>query len=234
MNDNASKQPILVVLDEKLHAPQPALAKAVLLAQARDVPLVVYVNAYNGVMVRAVGGDRQRLEQVRSSIVKAWEKQLKKQLNELGSPDSTTHLFWEHDDKDALAALIISAQPQLITVHTEHIAGAKRLLFSPRHWRLIRKAPCLVFCVGSASWPASLQVTFAVDTDHVDSDKADKTDRLNNVIVEQGLQLADHLGASYKVVSVIEYPDESLVLLAGDAIPVSLSNASVLREFYRK
>ena len=222
--------PILVVLDPLLDAAQPALEKAVRLAQAKGATLALYVNAYRASVLRSLGADDELLTTTTARLLSAWEARLRVLLDELQAPDAECHLFFEPDDEATLAKLVLNLKPQLAVVHTEALPGISRLALTPRHWALLRKAPCPVLCVSPAPWPARPEITVAVDTEHARG----KPESLDARLVTEGRDLARSLDARLKLVNVVEYPDETLIMLAGDALPVSLSSTRTLREFYRK
>ena len=222
-------QPILVVLDPVIDAPQPALEKAAKLARASDAPLALYINAYRASVLRAIGADDQVLAATTGKLLGAWEDRLRHLLEQLDAPDAESHLFFEPDDEHTLAKLTLSLKPALMVVHTEQLPGLARLAFTPRHWALVRKAPCPVLCVAPTPWGDRPQITVAVDTEH----SRGKPESLDNRLVDQGRHLMQQLDGSVQLVNVVEYPDETLVMLAGDALPVSLSSTESLRDFYR-
>lgn len=221
---------VVVLLDSDINAPQPALEKAILLAHRMGVSLQVYVNAYSAALVRAVGFDKEHLERARDNIMQGWEKQLSRILDELSAPDSSTHIFWEQNESPVLADFIRRTDPALLVLHRVHEPLLKRLLLTPRDWRVIRKAPCPVLCVGEQPWPKVPTVLAAVDPDH----GLDQPDSLNSDIVAAGQSLAKHLNTELKLAHVVEYPNETLIMLAGEAVPVSLANVGSLREHYQQ
>ncbi|PKM22722.1 MAG: universal stress protein [Gammaproteobacteria bacterium HGW-Gammaproteobacteria-14] len=218
---------IVVLLDSDINAPQPALAKAVQIARAKGSLLSVYVNAYSGPLVRAVGSDKAHLERARSQVMAGWEKQLRRMLDKLDAGDTETHIFWEHAEAPALAEFITRTSPSLIILHRVQEPLLKRLLITPRDWRVIRKAPCPVLCVGEQPWSKTPFVLAAVDPDHDDAE-----DDLNSNIVATAKTLSQWVGGNGGLAHVVEYPDETLIMLAGEAVPVSLSNIDALRTFY--
>jgi len=220
---------IVVLLDSDINAPQPALAKAVHIARARGALLSVYVNAYSGPLVRAVGNDKAHLERARSQVMAGWEKQLRRMLDKLDAGDTETHIFWEPAEAPTLAEFITKASPSLVILHRVQEPLLKRLLITPRDWRVIRKAPCPVLCVGERPWSETPLVLAAVDPDHNDVE-----DDLNNNIVAAANALSESVGGNTGIAHVVEYPDETLIMLAGEAVPVSLSDVGALRTFYQQ
>jgi universal stress protein E len=223
-------KPVVVLLDSEISAPQPALEKAVLLARRMNAPLQLYVNAYSQALVRAVGLNREHLDRARDNIMRGWEKQLRKMLDKLEAPDSETHIFWDQAESAALTDFIRRTEPALLVLHRVQTPMLKRLVLTPRDWRVIRKAGCPVLCVGEQAWPAKPTVLAAVDPDH----GLDHPDTLNDDIISAARQLSELLSADLQLAHVVEYPDETLIMLAGEAVPVSLSDAASLRQHYRQ
>lgn len=222
--------PVLAILDPDITAAQPALDKASRLARAYGAPIAVYVNPYSSSLLRGAEGDAEAITRLIDHTLARWQARIEALLDALDAPDSDTHLFFEADDAASLEALIVRLQPSLTVVHTDHVEGVRRLLLTPRHWHLLREAPCPVLCVSPSPWDETMQVTVAVDTEH----SRGKPESLDRKLVESGRNLASHLQARLKVVNVVEYPDETLIMLAGDALPVSLSSTANLREYYQR
>lgn len=223
-------KPVVVLLDSDINAAQPALEKAVFLAGQMGAPLQVYVNAYSAALIRAVGMDKEHLQRARDNVMRGWEKQLRRRLDKLDAPDSETHIFWEQSEASTLADFIRRTDPALLVLHRVQEPLLKRLLLTPRDWKVIRKAPCPVLCVGETPWPEHPTVVAAVDPDH----GLDHPDTLNNDIVAAARQIAKSLQSDVQLAHVVEYPDETLIMLAGEAVPVSLSSIDSLRRHYQE
>jgi universal stress protein E len=222
-------KPVVVLLDSEINAPQPALAKAVMLAKSMGAPLQLYVNAYSTALVRAVGPNREHLDRARDNIMRGWEKQLRKALDKLEAPDSETHIFWDQAESAALTDFIRRAEPGLLILHRVREPLLQRLVLTPRDWRVIRKAPCPVLCVAETPWPEQPTVVAAVDPDH----GLDHPDTLNDDIVSAARDITARISGQMQLAHVVEYPDETLIMLAGEAVPVSLSDLDTLRKHYQ-
>ncbi|MDF1630272.1 MAG: universal stress protein [Alcanivoracaceae bacterium] len=223
-------KPVVVLLDSDINAPQPALNKAVFLAKKMGAPLQVYVNAYSAALIRAVGMDKEHLQRARDNVMRGWEKQLRRMLETIDAPDSETHIFWEQSEAVTLADFIRRMDPALLVLHRVQEPILKRLLLTPRDWKVIRKAPCPVLCVSETPWPSQPAVVAAVDPDH----GLDHPDTLNGDIVAAARQMASNLDTEVQLAHVVEYPDETLIMLAGEAVPVSLSSIDSLRQHYQE
>ena len=228
--------PVFVVLDEQLKATQPALDKGLQVALGLDAPLVVCVNSYVASLVQHVGDDEQRLAGVRYAVNHAWEARIEVLLDEQDLEPAerervSVRVLWDDDAEQALRDAILDAGPQMLVVHSDgRDRGIRGLWLTPRHWRLIRKAPCSVLCVDEVAWPDELPVLAAVDPEHEDGELVG----LNAAIVRTAREMSDALDADLRLSYVLEHPDETLVLIAGEAIPSHLKNVDTLRDYYEE
>lgn len=226
-------QSVVVVLDEQLAAAQPALAKGIHLARAFGAPLVVFVNSYSAPLVRAVAGDQGKLIQARAAVEHGWQARIETLLEEYGgdAADAEIRVVWDKDDRAALRENILQAEPRLIVIHarTEQPGPLSRLLLTPRHWYLLRNAPCPVLCAGSAPWRGEVPVLAAVDPDHDEG----RLEGLNAAIMRAAREMSDLLDGDLSIAHVIEHPDEALILIAGEAIPSYLDTSGSLRDYYQ-
>ncbi|MBA3981715.1 MAG: hypothetical protein C0462_14075 [Alcanivorax sp.] len=227
-------QPVFILLDDQLKASQPALDKGLRIAQGLDAPVVIAVNSFSPSLVRRIGDDENRLAGARYAVSHAWEARIEALLDEQDLDDAvregiSTRILWDSDQYDALREAILDADPRLLVVHSDgRDRGIRGLWLTPRHWHLIRKAPCSVLCVDENAWPDELPVLAAVDPEH---DGGELTG-LNATIVRAARDMSDALDTDLRLSYVIEHPDETLVLIAGEAIPSYIGNADTLRDYY--
>lgn len=227
-----ANSPVLVVLDSALSAPQPALHKGGRLARAWDAPLLVAVNGCSPSLLRSVGPDDERMARARLAVEHAWSERFDELLEEAALQEYavTTRFLWEHDEMTSLRSLVIRHRPQLVVVRSAEEHGPlNRLFLTPRDWQLLRKAPCNVLCVDDTPWPETLPVLAAVDTEH----DGESLHGLNAAIVKQAIALHDVLHGGLKLCHVVERPEETLIMVAGEAIPSYLRDAETQREYYQ-
>ncbi|AJD48259.1 Universal stress protein family [Isoalcanivorax pacificus W11-5] len=225
-------QPVFVVLDSQLKAPQVALIKGVRLARGMRAPLVVFVNAYSAALVRAAGDESSPLIQARKAVNHGWQARIEALLDECGAQDLDVdiRIEWVKDDDEALRDAVLDTRPALVVVHAgDDSHPLKRLLLTPRHWQLLRKAPCSVLCVNDAPWVGDVPVLAAVDPDHDEG----RLEGLNAAIVRAAREMSDVLDSSLDLAHVIEHPDEALILIAGEAIPSYVDTSGNLRDYYQ-
>lgn len=225
-------QPVLVILDDDLKAEQPALDKAARLARRVGAPLTLHINCWSSALARSIGHDETNLARVRDSVVAAWQTRLSELRDQYGLSDYPVEdsVVWEKDQETALQQVVMAQRPLLVASRGEAGGGPLRRLFlTPRDWLLLRHAPCPVLCVDDSPWPEKLPVLAAIDPMHDD----DNLDGLNGAIIEQAKQLADIFNGDLKLAHVLEHPDETLILIAGEAIPAHLGDVETQRSYYR-
>lgn len=205
--------PILVLLDNSLDAPQPALEKALTLARATGRPLHLAVNSYCSAMVRAVGFDKTRQQAARQQIQHAWQQRIEQLL----ADDHVAHLDiqWEKNALYATRQAVLAARPWLTVVHTSASRGLARHMFTPRDWQLIRKAPCSVLCVNDTPWPSSPALFAALDPGAPDS--LERT--LSVHVLRESRALSAQLDGRLQCGHVAPTAEESVLLMFGEAIP---------------
>lgn len=222
MND--SNNGILVFLDRDLNAPQPALKKALQLAHASALPLTVAVNADSPALRRAVGADPQRREAAARDLRGAWQRRIDA-LADGAALASRINLG--KDMETGLREAVIECRPALIVVHTSEEGTLKRHLFTPRDWVLIRRAPCAVLCVHSRPWSTIPKMTVAVEPE-------ENEHGLDTTVMQTARRWGEPLHADLDVVHVLEHPDETLMLVAGEALPEYAASAANLYDYHRK
>ncbi len=225
--------PILVVLENNLRASQPSLLKAARVAKHKGAPLIITVNTWSSTIVRVAGKNQAALKSAQTTIQDAWHQRIKDLISESGLSDHDCEIcvYCEKHDEDALRDLILAQRPALVAIKAvaDKTGQLQRLFLAPRDWILLRNAPCSVLCVDDTPWPDQLPVLAAVDPDHDDEGSG-----LNQAILNEATALADMFGGDLSLAHVLERPDETLILLAGEAIPSYLTDIESQRDYYQK
>lgn len=215
---------ILVFLDRDLKAPQPALQKGLKLARAAGVPLTVAVNSDSAAMRRAVGFDDQRREAAEKQIRKAWDKRIDALC---GDASVEKRIVSARDTELALRDAVRECRPALTVVHTSDEGRLRRHLFTPRDWLLIRHAPGAVLCVQAEPWSETPRITAAVEPEQYPGGLDDRVLKTADFWCRQ-------LHGELEAVHVLEHPDETLLLVAGEALPEYAASAANIREYHQK
>lgn len=220
---------ILVFLDRDLNAAQPALKKGLALALAARLPLTVAVNADNPAMRRVMRLHEGQREDAEDRLRHAWRRRIDELVDDAaGHLDLYKRISLDRDVEDNLRQTVLDCQPVLIVIHTSDSSSLRRHLFTPRDWMLIRHAPGAVLCVHDRPWSAPLRITMAVEPE-------DGENGLDSAV----LRVARHWARSLETeeldaVHVMEFPDETLILVAGEALPEYAANASNIRDYHQR
>jgi universal stress protein E len=219
---------LLVVLDPDLEASQPSLEKAARLAG--DEPVSVFVNVRSTSLEKRLTHGAEALEQARQNISESWRKQIGEMAERLAIQLGELRIVWSSDSFQDLMRTIEDWQPAMVVVHSHYEPRLKRLLFTPLEWKLLRNATCPLLFAGDQHWSEHPPVVAAVDPDPF----AETPDALTRGIVEHGRRWSGCLGSGLTLVHALDYPDETLVMLAGEAIPASVDVAESQRELYEQ
>lgn len=219
---------LLVVLDPDLEASQPALEKAARLAG--DDPISVFVNVRSTSLEKRLTHGVDALQQARQNISETWRNHIRELAEQANIQLADPRIVWSGDSFQELMNTIDEWQPSMVVVHSHYEPRLKRLLFTPLEWKLIRNATCPLLFAGNQHWSEHPPVVAAVDPDPFSK----TPDALTRSIVEQGRRWSSRLGGSLTLVHALDYPDETLVMLAGEAIPASVDVAESQRELYEQ
>ena len=220
MNGNG----ILVFLDRDLKAPQPALSKGLKLGRAAGLPVTVMVNSDSAAMRRAVGLDEERRRAAEKQIHKAWEKRIDALC---GDHQVEKRIVACRDSEQALRDAVRDCRPALSVVHTSEEGRLRRHLFTPRDWLLIRHAPGAVLCVHSDPWSDTPRFTAAVEPEEQEGGLDDR-------VIDAAGYWCEQVHGDLEAVHVLEHPDETLLLVAGEALPEYAASAANIRDYHQK
>ncbi len=219
---------LLVVLDPDLEANQPALDKAARLAG--DEPISIFVNVRSTSLEKRLTHGAQALEQARQNISETWRKQIREMADQVALRPAESRIVWSSDSFQELIKTIDEWQPSMVVVHSHYEPRLKRLLFTPLEWKLLRNATCPLLFAGDQHWSEHPPVIAAVDPDPF----SETPDALTRGIVDHGRRWSNCMGSGLTLVHALDYPDETLVMLAGEAIPASVDVAESQRELYQQ
>ncbi|MEY1661963.1 universal stress protein [Isoalcanivorax beigongshangi] len=224
--------PVLAVLEPDLKCPQMALLKAAHLAQENRRRLRIFVNIYAPALVRATNGSSEHFERAKASLEHSWRQRIAQLLQDCSECRSEVEILlaWEKDDESALRDVILADIPECVVIQSgdEGTTGLSRLLLTPRHWILLRKAPCPVMCVSSLPWRGAVDVLAAVDPDQDEGALAG----LNAEVVKAARHFSDALDGTLRLAHVIEHPDDNLLLIVGEGLPTYTVDMKSVRDYY--
>lgn len=222
---------ILVALDGQLKAEQPALDKAARLAAVVPESRVeVFVNIRSRSLERSLALHLAELERIKASIQRAWDKRIDQLARRLGLDITNRHISWAADSFQALMDEADASNTDLLVVHSHYEPRLKRLLFTPLEWKLIRESHCPLLFAGVRPWPTPPAVVAAVDPPPMPEEE----DPLTDDIVTTARAICRAVEGRFSLVHSLEHPDETLVMVAGEAIPATVDMAESQRKLYRQ
>ncbi|MBS0376374.1 MAG: universal stress protein [Proteobacteria bacterium] len=188
----ASPRRILVVVDPAAD-PQPTLDKAALLARAWRARLVAYCCDFR----EGLDGRGRAVAQARARQQVAGAAALGRLLR-AGLRGQRAEVRYElgHPAAPRILAAVRRERAELVIAPAHFHGAARRTLFGPADWPLIRDCPVPLLYVRPTRWPAAPRVAAAVDPLH----PADPSAALDRQLVGQARRLARALHGSLAVV----------------------------------
>lgn len=234
---NTGANGILVFLDRDLNTAQPALKKGLAVARAAALPLTVAVNADSPAMRRALAMDQQRRDGAEGRLRHAWRRRIEELIgDDNDAPDVTQRISLDRDAEEDLRRTVMDVKPALTVIHTSDSGPLRRHLFTPRDWMLIRHAPGAVLCVHDRPWSTPPRFTLAIEPESEAGDgrKERAEGALDTAILRAGRRWAAPFSADLEAVHVMEFPDETLIMAAGETLPEYTRNAQGIRSHHRQ
>jgi universal stress protein E len=192
--DPAAARPrrLLVVVDPAARA-QPALEKAARLARAFKARVELYACDFR----EGLDGPGRAFAAARRRLVEAGESQLRRLAHEyLGDGQSEVRYELGHPRAERILARVRRSRPDLVVLDSHFHAGARRALFGPADWPLVRDCPVPLLYAKPGRWHAAPRIAAAVDPLH----PADPRARLDAAIVGRARSLARGLKGTLRVV----------------------------------
>jgi universal stress protein E len=188
----ASPRRILVVVDPAAD-PQPALEKAARLARAWRARLVAYCCDFR----EGLAGRGAAVAQARQRQQRAGTEALGRLLRaSLRGMRAEVRYELGHPAAPRILAAVRRERAELVIVPAHFHAPARRTVFGPADWPLIRDCPAPLLYVRPTRWPAAPRVAVAVDPLH----PADPSAELDRQLVGHARRLARALHGSLAVV----------------------------------
>ncbi len=193
---------ILVVLDAQQEE-QPALERAVYVAEATGARLHLFLCAYDaaiGIATFLTGGQKKTFVQ---TIIDGSEVQVDKLAQPLKNKglDVTCEVTWDRHQADAIVELCESRHFDLVMKYARSRNRADAM-FNPVDWNLMRSCPVPLMLVKEGHWDEVGQVLAAVDPAPEEAFQQN----LNQAVLEEARLLADLLDFELHLVSAYPPP----------------------------
>jgi universal stress protein E len=188
----AAPRRLLVVVDPAARA-QPALEKAARLARVFKARVELYACDFR----EGLAGPGRARAAARRRAVQAGEAQLRGLARDyLRGRRCELRYELGHPRAERILARVRRARPDLVVLDSEFHAGARRALFGPADWPLIRDCPAPLLYAKPGRWRAAPRIAAAVDPLH----PADPRARVDAALVGRARTLARGLQGSLSVV----------------------------------
>jgi universal stress protein E len=183
----------MVVVDPRAPA-QPALEKAARLSAALAARLDVYACDWH----EGLEGRGRDVALARRRVLAAGEAALAALIRDYAPAAKGAELRYElgHPRETAILRQVRSVRPELVVLDSHFHAEARRALFGPADWPLIRDCPVPLLYAKPRHWRAAPRIAAAVDPRH----PATHGDRLDARLIETAAGLAHALRGSLYVV----------------------------------
>ncbi len=187
---------LLVVVDPTAES-QPAVDRAVWLAQKLDVPLELFICDYDQVLLTEQGLDTQAVERAKRRLLDRDYHKLRQLAREISNQgiDVTVDVRWHHPLDEGLILKAAESRPALLLKDTHYHSLLKRSIFSNTDWNMIRGCPVPLQLVKPRDFSASPTIMAAVDPLHTHDKPAD----LDCAILGIADDLSRRTGASLHV-----------------------------------
>ena len=206
-------QKLLVVIDPTTDI-QPALARAVELAEHNDAAITVFLSIFDlSYEMTSILSSHER-EAMRQGVIAqriAWVDDIIAPYQDQGI-SINTQVIWHNRPFESIIQYAIQHDYQLIVKATHEHDKLKAVIFTPTDWHLLRKAPMPVLMVNEHEWTKNGKILCAVN---VATDEQNH-ETLNEKIIKHGLDLASKFNADVHLINgypgtpvnlAIELPD---------------------------
>jgi len=174
----AESRRILVIVDPTSEA-QPALERAVWLAERLGATVELFVCDYDQHLAGGRFYDAGSLEAARKAVLDAHLRRLKEIAESIEARGVALSLDarWDHPLDEGIVRKVREFEPYLVVKDTHYHPAIKRAVFSNTDWNLIRSCPAALLLVKPRGLADVPRVMAAVDPLH-EHDKPAELDRL--------------------------------------------------------
>jgi universal stress protein E len=204
---------ILVIIDPTAKS-QPALERAVWLAQRFEAALELFICDYDQYLAGERFFDSKALEKARTSLISNDVKKLERLADGPRKQGLTVSVDarWDHPLHEGIVKKAAESGADIVVKDTHYHHALKRSVFSNTDWNLIRTCPKPLLLVKPKPTSDEPKVVAAVDPLH----EHDKPAELDNTIVDHARRLADatggqlHMFHAFDVAPLLAVPSDSM------------------------
>ena len=190
---------ILVVINPEQER-QIALERAVKVAELEtDAQLTLLLTIYDFSYEMTAMLSSEERDEMRAGVI----SQRQEWLGEILTPyrakgmQCEVKVIWHSRPFESVIQEVLNGKHDLVVKATHHHNFLQTFIFTPTDWHLLRKCPCPVLLVKEGHWQRGGNIIAAINCSSDDKEQQDLNDR----ITEEGLGVADLLGASLYLVN---------------------------------
>lgn len=178
---------------------QPALTRAVFLANKYNAELVLGCSMYNRNIEKS-SGDSSNCKDLKQALIDDQIKVMKSLAASVGIKNKTQCVVtWQKKWYEGVINLATDNNCDLIIKETKRYKQTVRHIFTPDHWNLLRCSPINVLMVKNHKWTCNGDIVTAISLD--DGDKQHKC--LSNAVAKEAGSMAKLFNANLHFVNIV-------------------------------
>jgi universal stress protein E len=222
---------ILVIIDPTAKS-QPALDRAVWLAERQKSALELFICEYDQYLAGERFFDSKALEKARAGLLDRHRQNLEKLAKPIrdGGIEVSVDVAWDHPLHDGIVRKIEAAKPGLVMKDTHYHVALRRSIFSNTDWNVIRDCPAPLWLVKPHEDAAIKRIAAAVDPLH----ERDKPAQLDQKILRIAGDLVSATGAELHVVHAFDPAPVYAVSADAMSFPIAEPISEVIAELKKQ
>lgn len=220
-------QNILIAMDSSSDENQPALKRAVEIAEVTGANLFPLITTYEKIHEADYALSQSVLDNVQTKVLqqkKSWLKDILKPIIErYPELNITPKVCWHERLYEAIIQEAVQLNCDMVIKSTHEHSVLKRVLFTPTDWSLLRKCPIPVMLIKSSEPWKNGKILASVDSASQDYNHI----ILNQVIIETADHFAQLFNAQTNIVNACPTAPNILPLVA-ETVSVSEIQKSIL------
>ena len=179
---------------------QPALARAVFLANKYQATLVLGSSMYNRSIEKASGVAAESCKELKQTLMDDQKKMMLALAASLEIETKTECVVtWHKKWYEGVISLATENNCDLIIKETKHYKKSVRNLFTPDHWNLLRCSPINVLMVKNHKWTCNGDIVTAISLDDGDSEHQ----CLSEKVAKEAASMSKLFGANLHFINTV-------------------------------
>lgn len=179
---------------------QPALARAVFLANKYQATLVLGSSMYNRSIEKASGVAAESCKELKQTLMDDQKKVMLALAASLEIETKTECVVtWHKKWYEGVISLATENNCDLIIKETKHYKKSVRNLFTPDHWNLLRCSPINVLMVKNHKWTCNGDIVTAISLDDGDSEHQ----CLSEKVAKEAASMSKLFGANLHFINTV-------------------------------